>query len=614
MDAQAIYQLSLRWKITGDTNYADHAVMIANEWAKTLKGINGDSNAALGCSIPGYLFAVGGEILSTYQNWTIDDRKAYMDMMMQIFYPANMNFLWWHYDTYWRTGGNTHYRSNWDTAAIAALAAIGILCDNKAVYLQALDFFKYGPGNGRIERAAWYIHPNGLAQGEEAGRDQAHNLGAWHAIALLCQMAWNQGDDLFSYDNYRVLRAFEYNAKYNLGYEVPYARHRNCDLKYTEGTISVAQRGLGGYYQWELVYNHYTNIKGISAPWSEKAAIATRPEPRPNPRFHPSQLDWFGLGSLTYSRDPIPKGVRPNNLAYQWSKGQITLNWIGTAYATGYNIKRATTHGGPYSIIEKTEKENTFYTDTNVVNGTTYYYVISANTPSGETENSPELKVKQELKHHFPFEENLSDIINGQNGRAHGGNTGLPSYAIGFPEGKSIYLDGIDDYIQLPSGIANYQDITIATWVNWSGGNAWQRIFDFGSEIEKTLFLTPANREGKIQLGFTTTRGGNVVGDASYYLIGPEMPINKWTHLAFTINGDIMTLYVNGIPVDYKTNDLIDPLFSQIFCYLGRSMYNNDPYFHGYIDDFRIYNYPLSPKEISDLVVQGYKTNAGENK
>ena len=50
------------------------------------------------------------------------------------------------------SGGNTHYRLNWDTDNMASMAAIGILCDNRAVYQQAVDYFKFGPGNSRVER------------------------------------------------------------------------------------------------------------------------------------------------------------------------------------------------------------------------------------------------------------------------------------------------------------------------------------------------------------------------------------------------------------------------------------------------------------------------------
>ena len=465
-DAQAIYELALRWHITGNVAYANRAVAIANVWSDLL-GVTGDSNSSLGAGFCGYLFAIGGELLSTYPGWPVAEKQAYKDMMMRVFYPANFDFLWRHHDTPFNEGGNTHYRLNWDTSNMASMAAIGILCDNRAVYQQAVDYFKNGPGNGRIERAAWMVHPNGLAQGEESGRDQGHNLGGWYGMALLCQMAWNQGEDLFGYDNNRVLRAVEYLAKYNLGHDdVPYTKHRNTMLTYTEGTVSSAGRGLGGYYQFELVYHHFANVKGIAAPWTKLAAEATRPEPRPDTNIHPSQVDWFGLGTLTHTLDPIAAGAAPSGVVGHWSKNRIVLNWFGSTYATSYNIKRVATSGGPFTTIGTAGALDLTFTDPNLTNGTAYFYAVSAATPSGETANSAELAMTQQLVTHYPFENTTNDIVGTRHAAAMGGTT-APGYAAG-KNGQAISLNGTDQFVQLPAGSGNYQDVTVAAWVYWN--------------------------------------------------------------------------------------------------------------------------------------------------
>ena len=599
-DGQAIYELALRWKITGDPAYANRAVEIANVWSGLL-GIQGDTNASLAAGICGYLFASGGEILSTYSGWPATEKQAYKDMMMRVFYPANMDFLWRHHDTHISKGGNTHYRLNWDTANMASVAAIGILCDNEAVYQQAVDYFKYGPGNGRVDRAAWYLHPDGHAQTEESGRDQPHNLGGWHAMALLCQMAWNQGDDLFAYDNNRVLRAFEHNAKYNLGTEVPWVFHRNASLTYTE-TLSGASRGIGQYYQYELVHNHYANVKGIAAPWSKLAMEAIRPEPRPNVSAHPSQVDWFGLGSLTYARDPIATGTAPSGLVANWSKNRVTLNWWGSATATSYLVKRATASGGPYTTLGTVTGADLNFTDTTPANGTTYYYLVTAVTPTGNLDSAP-LRVSRELVTRYTFEGNTNDVTGTRHATGMGGAT-VPGYTTG-QSGQAISLNGTDQYVKLPVSSGNYQDISLATWVWWNGGANWQRIFDFGSEIEKNLFITPSTG-GNMRFHITTSRGT----DGSGTLNGPILATGQWVHVAVTLNGDTGTLYVNGLPVDAQVINGVDPLFAQPFCYLGRSMWNGDARFNGRIDDFRIYNYGLSGDEIYSLWGQGGSNSA----
>ena len=602
-DAQLIYTLSLLWHLTGDTAYANRAVYIANVWGSTLKGVTGNTNKSLAAGICGYLFAVGGDLLSMYPGWAETDKQAYKDMMMRVFYPENLDFLWRHHDTPWSKGGTTHYRLNWDTYNMASMAAIGVLCDNRAVYEQAVDYFKYGPGNGRIERAAWYIFPDGMATTEEMGRDQGHNFGGWGGggMLYLCQTAWNQGDDLFGYDNNRVLRALEYIAKYNLGgnaYYTPW--HRNASLTYTESAASSAGRG-GFIPMYEMAYHHYVNIKGLAAPYSTIAAERMRPEPWPNTGAHPSQVDWFGHGTLTHSRDPMAQGAVPSGLRAHWSKNRVTLSWWGTARATGYTIKRSTAPGGPYAAVGTIEDSagilETVFADTDVVNGTAYYYVISAVTPTGETDNSAELAVRRSLVARYTFEGSPDDVVGTRHAALYGGSTGLPTYAPGQGGGQAISLNGVDGYVQLPVGAATYRDVTIAAWVYWNGGANWQRIFDFGSEIEKSMFLTPKSGSNTLRFHITTTRGA----DGSGTLDGPALPIGQWVHVAVTFNGDVGTLFVNGKPVDTKVIDAVAPLFSQVFCYLGRSMWNADPLFNGRIDDFRIYNYALSGSDVWTL-------------
>jgi fibronectin type 3 domain-containing protein len=70
---------------------------------------------------------------------------------------------------------------------------------------------------------------------------------------------------------------------------------------------------------------------------------------------------------------------------------QVTLNWTGLGSASSYNIKRATASGGPYMTLSTPGSvTGTSFTDFTAVNNTTYYYVISAATPYGESANSVE--------------------------------------------------------------------------------------------------------------------------------------------------------------------------------------------------------------------------------
>src|SRR5450631_3786172 len=66
--------------------------------------------------------------------------------------------------------------------------------------------------------------------------------------------------------------------------------------------------------------------------------------------------------------------------------GQISLAWTASAGASGYQVKRASAGGGPFSIIAA--PTSAFYADTGLANGSTYYYVVSALGSAGESADS----------------------------------------------------------------------------------------------------------------------------------------------------------------------------------------------------------------------------------
>ncbi len=77
----------------------------------------------------------------------------------------------------------------------------------------------------------------------------------------------------------------------------------------------------------------------------------------------------------------------PLNLAASPGNGQAAFGWGAAAGATGYNLKRSATSGGTYTVVV-TNVPGTSCADTGLVNGTTYYYKVSAVNPAGESANS----------------------------------------------------------------------------------------------------------------------------------------------------------------------------------------------------------------------------------
>src|SRR5262249_46373795 len=70
---------------------------------------------------------------------------------------------------------------------------------------------------------------------------------------------------------------------------------------------------------------------------------------------------------------------------------QITLAWTPTLAAISYNVKRATTGGGPFTTI--TNIPLATFIDGSVTVGSNYFYVVSAVNSFGEGSNSPQTAV-----------------------------------------------------------------------------------------------------------------------------------------------------------------------------------------------------------------------------
>ena len=74
---------------------------------------------------------------------------------------------------------------------------------------------------------------------------------------------------------------------------------------------------------------------------------------------------------------PLIPPPLPTGLTATAGYGQVILTWTASSGATNYNIKRSLSSGGPFTNTFAITTATT-YTDTNIVDGTTYYYVVSA--------------------------------------------------------------------------------------------------------------------------------------------------------------------------------------------------------------------------------------------
>ncbi|MES2477141.1 MAG: alginate lyase family protein [Verrucomicrobiota bacterium] len=382
-DATAAYLNALRWVISGEKDHAECAVKILNSWSDTVKEVpRGPDQPGLS-GIPIGSFALAAEVLRTYPGWSGEEQEKFKSMLLHHFYPVCHDFLTRH-----NGASDTNYWANWDTCNMLAVLAIGVFCDDRDKFNEAVEYYENGRGTGAIRNAVPFIYPDGLGQWQESGRDQAHAMGGMGLLVQMCQVAWNQGVDLFGYDDNRLLKGGEYTAQYTIWKGVPYTFYTNSS-RANQYFISQNYHGRLAASHFELMYNHYVVRKGLSAPHVELFAKLKRPEP--------GDVDVFGYGTLAFTLDaaasPLVSSVPPVplDLTAAAGIGRVDLKWSpsGSYAAQGYEVLRSTTKGGPYTSLYSTTNFTTpHYSDTKVTPGTTYHYVVAAINQAGTSEHS----------------------------------------------------------------------------------------------------------------------------------------------------------------------------------------------------------------------------------
>lgn len=304
--ATMAYQNALRWKIEGTKANAAAAVRILMAWANTCKLVSGDSNWALAAGLYGYQFAQAAELVRDYEGWSREDFEAFKHWMLTVWYPGNINFLRGRNGTWENYVGQQggirpgHYWSNWPLCNALAVISIGILCDDVFIYNQGMSFMKYDQvGTFQDPRTADPILSDGctefignlivttsesaletgaygrLGQMQESGRDGGHAAMALGLAVDICKVAWNQGDDLFSYMDNRMAAGIEFVAACTQNVQgLPWTNYKyvDCRTAWHNGWLMTgpAEPAEVRNY-WGTVIGHYESVKGVKMPFAERA-------------------------------------------------------------------------------------------------------------------------------------------------------------------------------------------------------------------------------------------------------------------------------------------------------------------------------------------------------
>ncbi|MBO6144242.1 MAG: alginate lyase family protein [Prevotella sp.] len=154
---------------------------------------------------------------------------------------------------------------NWGHIVNRCRMAAAIFLDDKDLYQHAVDIYLHANDNGSLPN---YVGPSGQCQ--ETGRDQGHAQLGLGAMCEICDMAWQQGDDLWGALDNRLMKGMEYTARYNLGYDVPFETWTDCTGLYNDWA-EPGEMGRGNIRCiYDLPYQHYVGRKGLKMPYTKK--------------------------------------------------------------------------------------------------------------------------------------------------------------------------------------------------------------------------------------------------------------------------------------------------------------------------------------------------------
>ena len=239
----------------------------------------------------------------------------------------------------------------------------------------------------------------------------------------------------------------------------------------------------------------------------------------------------------------------------------------------------------------------------------------------------------QGLVLHVDFEGNASDRSPNRYNGILNGATLVNDAAVG---NHSVYFDGKDDYVAFPENKIYFSgDYSISVWCKFESLALWSRILDFNQEKPMSgnavtwLIGRPANgTEGNLWFDQWVMHNDIAVESILNQRASPadaylnyNIKTGEWIHLVVVYDSSFknplgmqkntkgedvpleggVTLYVNSESKEVNIHCLKPQPVPTIANWLGRSRFAPDPYYKGWMDDFRIYNKALTESEIQQL-------------
>jgi arabinan endo-1,5-alpha-L-arabinosidase len=204
----------------------------------------------------------------------------------------------------------------------------------------------------------------------------------------------------------------------------------------------------------------------------------------------------------------------------------------------------------------------------------------------------------------FDFENSLADTLGRFEAGTATGDRVWTQGAVGFAagrQGQAVDLNGANG-VRLPTGLISNYEYTVSFWIRPRALTAFTPAF-FGAANEQIdaagfpyssnwVNLAPQSWDGNTMLW----SGSEAWFDGS---AGERIPADAWTHVAFSVNKGIVSVYLNGART-FSAGNLRDLFTGEDGVFALGVNYWDLP-FNGLIDELKFYEAALSADEVRGL-------------
>lgn len=227
-----------------------------------------------------------------------------------------------------------------------------------------------------------------------------------------------------------------------------------------------------------------------------------------------------------------------------------------------------------------------------IINGlaenTTYYYKFEVTNDDGTTSSAVDSFTtgSKQTVAEYSFDNVYTDF-SGNNAFASSAGTSFGNDRNNNPN-SALIVNNTTVNGQIPGLPIDGSARTVSLWAKIDSNTYANYPFSYGGILQDLSFVGVINNN---TLEFQSFSNGFTVNETN--------PINTWMHLVYTYDGVNVRMYKNGVLKGTSPFNLFTS-FDDNYFYLA-SIWGATNTFNGSVDDLKIYNYPLTQTEITNL-------------